>query len=139
MLILDTNHYSEIARKSGIGIRLEQRICDAGEDAFLTIVTAGEVMKGRLAAVQPHLQSDRGVQSFLELQNSITDIARWVVLPWTDDAADNFDSLKRMRIKTGTSDLRIASIAFEYDATVLTRNLSDFTCVPGLRVENWLD
>jgi predicted nucleic acid-binding protein len=31
------------------------------------------------------------------------------------------------------------TICLERDATVLTRNLSDFKYVPGLRVENWLD
>jgi len=36
-------------------------------------------------------------------------------------------------------DLRIASIALEYNAAVLTRNLVDFTKVPALKVENWLD
>ncbi len=36
-------------------------------------------------------------------------------------------------------DLRIASIALEFDATVLTRNFADFKRIPGLRVENWLD
>lgn len=37
------------------------------------------------------------------------------------------------------TNLRIASIALEYHATVLTRSLLDFTKVPGLQVENWLD
>ena len=38
-----------------------------------------------------------------------------------------------------TSDMKIASIALVHDATLLTRNLHDFTKVPDLRVENWLD
>lgn len=33
-----------------------------------------------------------------------------------------------------TSDLKIASIALAHDATLLTRNLHDFTKVPGLRI-----
>lgn len=36
-------------------------------------------------------------------------------------------------------DLKIACIALEYDAVVLTRNSVDFAKVPGLRIENWLD
>ena len=36
-------------------------------------------------------------------------------------------------------DLRIASIAIANDATLLSRNLKDFSRVPGLRVENWLE
>ena len=34
-------------------------------------------------------------------------------------------------------DLKIAAIALAYDAIVLTRNLKDFSRVPGLRVEDW--
>jgi tRNA(fMet)-specific endonuclease VapC len=33
--------------------------------------------------------------------------------------------------------LKIAAIAFAQDATVLTRNIKDFSRVPGLRVEDW--
>ncbi len=36
-------------------------------------------------------------------------------------------------------DLRIASIVIANGATLLTRNLKDFTRVPDLRVENWLE
>ncbi|MBK8036517.1 MAG: type II toxin-antitoxin system VapC family toxin [Verrucomicrobiaceae bacterium] len=36
-------------------------------------------------------------------------------------------------------DLRIASIALAYEATLLSRNLKDFQQVPGLKVENWLE
>jgi len=36
-------------------------------------------------------------------------------------------------------DLRIANITLAHDATLLTRNSMDFTQVPGLRFENWLD
>ena len=34
-------------------------------------------------------------------------------------------------------DLRIASIALTHDALIITRNLSDFNKVPGLRCEDW--
>jgi predicted nucleic acid-binding protein len=34
--------------------------------------------------------------------------------------------------------LKIASIALEADAVLLSANLRDFERVPGLRVENWL-
>lgn len=35
-------------------------------------------------------------------------------------------------------DLKIASIALNHDALLLTANVRDFDQVPGLRTENWL-
>ena len=36
-------------------------------------------------------------------------------------------------------DLKIAAIALANDATLLSRSLSDFAKVAGLRVEGWAD
>ena len=58
--------------------------------------------------------------------------ASWLVLPWDDDAADQFDKLKARRLRIGTQDLKIACIALAHEATLLTRNLADFRQVPGL-------
>lgn len=140
MFVLDTNHYSEFVRKSAAGLRLKTRM-DAShvDDFFLAIITPQEVLKGWLAEIQPHRQLDRGVRSYAQFQESLEDLQRWTSLPWGTDSADIFDGLKAAKINIGTMDLRIASIALEYGATVLTRNLMDFMRVPGLRVENWLD
>jgi tRNA(fMet)-specific endonuclease VapC len=42
-----------------------------------------------------------------------------------------------MRLRLGTMDLKIAAIARANDATLLTRNTTDFQKVPGLRFEDW--
>jgi tRNA(fMet)-specific endonuclease VapC len=47
--------------------------------------------------------------------------------------------LRRLRIRIGTQDLKIAAIALSRDALLLSANLRDFQRVPGLRVENWLE
>lgn len=140
MFVLDTNHYSEFVRKSAAGTRLRERMEAAKvDDFFLTIITPQEVLKGWLAEIQPHRQIDRGVGAYGQFQQSLEDLQRWTTLPWSADAADLFDGLKAARLNVGTMDLRIACIALEYGAMVLTRNLADFAKVPGLRVENWLD
>ena len=139
MLILDTNHYSEIIERRPIGLRLQERLQDSHQDAFLTIITPEESLKGWLAAIQPHRQSDLGVRAYREFQDSLATLSDWIILPWTHDAARAFQTLRTQGVRIGFMDLRIASIAFEYEATVLTRNLRHFCQVPGLKVENWLD
>jgi tRNA(fMet)-specific endonuclease VapC len=59
-------------------------------------------------------------------------------LPLTEAAGNRFETLRKQRIRIGTQDLKIASIALEAGALLLSANLRDFERVPGLRVENWL-
>jgi len=52
-------------------------------------------------------------------------------------AAAEFQRLRRSFRRLGTMDLKIAAIVLVHDATLLSRNLSDFARLPGLKVEDW--
>lgn len=58
-------------------------------------------------------------------------------LGYDEPAADRFESLRRFRVRIGTLDLRVASIALADDALLVSRDLADFSKVPGLRIEDW--
>ena len=60
-----------------------------------------------------------------------------VVLPFDDKAALKFESLIAQRVRVGTMDLRIASIALSEGLTLVTRNTRDFSKVPGLAILDW--
>ncbi|WP_417731448.1 type II toxin-antitoxin system VapC family toxin [Rosistilla oblonga] len=60
------------------------------------------------------------------------------VVGFDDAAADVFTDLRSQKIRIGTMDLRIASIAIANDLTLLTRNTVDFVRVPNLRFEDWM-
>ena len=62
---------------------------------------------------------------------------QWRILPFNEPAADRFEALRQDRIRIGTQDLKIASIALEHDVLLLSANLRDFRKVPGLRVQYW--
>jgi len=59
------------------------------------------------------------------------------VLDFDELAATEFERLQKLRLRIGTMDLKIASIALAHNATLLSRNLKDFSKVPGLQVEDW--
>jgi tRNA(fMet)-specific endonuclease VapC len=51
-------------------------------------------------------------------------------------AAVEYQRLSRSRLRVGSMDLKIAAITLANDATLITRNLSDFRKVPGLNIED---
>ena len=59
------------------------------------------------------------------------------MLPFDQRTAATFARLRRQRVRIGTMDLKIAAIALEHNALVLSGNVRDFQQVPGLRVEDW--
>ncbi|MBN2580290.1 MAG: type II toxin-antitoxin system VapC family toxin [Pirellulales bacterium] len=67
----------------------------------------------------------------------LNDFAYFTILPYDAKAADIFHTLRKAKIRIGTMDLRIASIALANDFTLLTRNLADFRQVPELKAEDW--
>ena len=52
-------------------------------------------------------------------------------------AANIRAELLHQKIRIGTQDMRIASIALANNATLLTRNRRDFEKVPGLLFADW--
>jgi tRNA(fMet)-specific endonuclease VapC len=59
------------------------------------------------------------------------------LLPFDGDAAALFEHPQRRHRRFGTMDLKIAAIALSSNATLLSRNTSDFIQLAGLRVEDW--
>jgi tRNA(fMet)-specific endonuclease VapC len=64
-------------------------------------------------------------------------IGRFPVYPLTEPAIDQYAQLVRLKLNIGKNDLRIAAIAMELGAVVVTNNVRDFGRVPGLVTEDW--
>ena len=139
MLVLDTNHVSELGYGSPAGLRLRGRLLASGEDTATTILTVEEQLRGWLAEIHRLADPHRQIPAYQRLHERIEFFARWTVLAWDTAAADLFVSFRRQSVRIGSMDLKIACIALAHDTTLLTRNTSDFGRVPGLRVANWLD
>lgn len=139
IVVLDTNHLAELDRGSELGTRLEQRCVRAKAELFSTIVSVEEIVQGWLALLKKQRTATAEVAVYARLQRTLKTYSDWDILPFDDDAVPEFERLRKLRLKAGTMDLKIASIALAHDALLLSRNLVDFRKVPGLRVENWLD
>ena len=62
---------------------------------------------------------------------------RFAIVPMTVTARTQFDQLVGAKLNVKHNDLRIAAIAVQLGATVVTRNRRDFARVPGLLIEDW--
>lgn len=139
MLILDTDHASELGMRSAAGVRLLNRLAVSKEDVAITAITVEEQMRGWLAEIRRHADPARQIKAYDHLVRQVEILASWVTLPWDEDAITKFSTLRAAGVRVGTQDLKIAAIALAHDALLLTRNSLDFAKVPGLRFENWLD
>lgn len=139
MLVLDSNHLQELSYRSPLGVRLEARLLEAGADAVTTVVCAEESLRGWLARIAGARNVNEQVKGYGSFARQIDFLAKFTMLPWDEGAAERFQSLRGQAVRIGTMDLKIACITLEHDALLLTRNAVDFSKVPGLRFENWLD
>jgi tRNA(fMet)-specific endonuclease VapC len=139
VLVLDTDHLSELEVQSAAGRRLLTRLADSRQDAVITAISVEEQLRGWLAEIRSRNKPVEQIQAYARLVRTVESHARWIILPWDAEAVDRYEDLIAMRLRIGTQDIKIASITLAHDATLLTRNTSDFSRVPALKFENWLD
>jgi tRNA(fMet)-specific endonuclease VapC len=82
-------------------------------------------------------QPERFSIAYDYLFDSFQDFYKLNLLRLDPVAADYFQQFRKQKIRIGSQDLKIASIALSQKATLLTRNYKDFIQVPGLSIEDW--
>lgn len=139
MIILDTDHCTVLKYQSGIrALKLQKKLSQT-MPAMVTIVTVEEQLRGWLASIAREKTVQRQVRSYQELGDLLNFYSGFALLPFDESSANKYEHLRTQRLRIGTMDLKIASIALVNNALLLSANLRDFQRVPGLRVENWLD
>jgi tRNA(fMet)-specific endonuclease VapC len=139
VVVLETNHLRELALKTRFGIQLQRRVESLPDEVVTTVVCAEEMQRGWLARIAAARRSEEQALAYGQFAESLHFLAKFVLLPWDLDAAARLKRFRQQGIRIGTMDPKIACITMEYDATLLTRNTTDFAQVPGLQFENWLD
>ena len=139
MILLDTDHLSVYTdeRDPRHGL-LNTRMEAAAEQIACTIVSVEEVLRGWLAVIHRLRDVHRQLPAYVRLGQLFDILSDWVIVPFDESGANQFASLRRQRIRIGAMDLKIASIALVNDALLVTANLRDYSQVPKLRCENWL-
>jgi tRNA(fMet)-specific endonuclease VapC len=139
MILLDTDQFSVFTdlrdpRHEPLNARMEA----AAEQIACTIVSVEEVLRGWLAIIHRLRDVYRQLPAYVRLGQLFGVLSDWEIVLFDERAADRFVGLRRQRIRIGTMDLKIASIALVNDALLVTGNLRDYSLVPELRCENWM-
>ena len=139
MYVLDTDYVVLLQRGTGIELRrlLQRMDIHADTDFFYPVIAFHEQMLGANAYIGRARTHHDIVRGYGMLQRVLTDFSLAQVLPFDEPAVRKFDEMRSQRVRVGTMDLRIASIAMSRGMTVLTRNLIDFQAIPGIAVEDW--
>jgi len=128
--LLDTNILSDLVRNpQGV---IAAQITRAGEDTICTsVIVAAELRYGATKSNSAKLAERVDlILSALE------------ILPLETPADHQYAALRHHLTRQGTligpNDLLIAAHALAGGLTVVTANVGEFSRVPGLKVENWL-
>jgi tRNA(fMet)-specific endonuclease VapC len=79
MLILDTDHFSELIRESDSGLRLSGRLGDR-DDVTTTIITIEEQSRGWLARIKQARRIDERVRVYDRFHHMVETTGSWRVL-----------------------------------------------------------
>ncbi|MEB3340437.1 type II toxin-antitoxin system VapC family toxin [Okeania sp.] len=131
LYLLDTNIISELIKNPRAIIF--SKIKEVGEDKVCTsIIVACELKFGA---------RKKKSQKLIEKLETI--LSKIKILPLTDPVEEYYAEirtyLESQGIPIGGNDLLIAAHALTLNLTVITANLSEFSRIPNLKVENWLN
>jgi tRNA(fMet)-specific endonuclease VapC len=129
--LLDTNSWIDLLNHPAgkVAVRLAGH---APSDVALYAVALGELLVGAYKSAR--------VQANLELIQQIQQ--QFICLPFDEHCADHYARIRADLEKIGQSigpyDLQIAAIAQRHGLIVVTHNVSEFSRVPALQIEDWL-
>lgn len=133
--VLDTDTLS-LFRRGNPHVIARLQATDPGE-AGITVITVEEQLTGWYALLRKVRTPPETAAAYERLAKTVTFLGSLPILPFTEAAIARFQRLLNLKLNVGAMDLRIAAIALEAGATVITRNTRDFSRIPDLMIEDW--
>lgn len=133
--LLDTDHVS--LHERGHPALLDRLLAERPEEVAVSVVTAEEMLRGRLAMLARRSSGEVRVNSYAKRMETVRFFNTISVVLFDLACDERFRELRAHRSTVGSQDLRIAATALVHDLTVVTRNRKDFGRIPDLRIEDW--
>ncbi len=133
--VLDTNIFSELA-KPNPNHKVAMSFAIHGLDVYLASTVWQELLYG--VALMADGKKKKDISDFFHIE-----VANFPMLSYDKQSATIHAQIRAECRKKGKTlafaDSQIASIAMANNAVLVTRNLSDFEGVDGLKIENWFE
>jgi tRNA(fMet)-specific endonuclease VapC len=109
----------------------------SSDELAVTIITVQEQLDGWHARLSRAKDKKQLADLYQRLADTVKFLSQVKIYSFSEAAIDRYEDLRKQKLNIGKMDLRIAAIVLEASATLVTRNTSDFSRVPGLPLENW--
>ena len=103
----------------------------------VAVIVVEEALSGWYSMIRKAKNPRQLAFAYDRLARKVSLLSGIRILGFSEAAIARFQDLSRAKLNIRANDLRIAAIALEHNATVVTRNVRDFIVVPGLTVEDW--
>lgn len=103
----------------------------------VTIINVEELLSGWYTVRRRKTERKELARIYERFAQSVRLLVKLQILSFSEEAIDRYEQLRQLKLHVRANDLRIAAIAIENSAIVVTRNRVDFSRVPGLQIEDW--
>ena len=103
----------------------------------ITVISAEELIRGRLAQVRKAVQPQKRVYAYDWLSKTFDFLCDFTILKYDSQAEAHLQAFRAQKIRVGTQDLKIAAIVLSRNAMLITRNRRDFERILTLRIADW--
>ena len=133
--ILDTDIFTLLYHQQS-SVVMKALTCPANS-VSITVVTVEEALSGRYAQIRRAREGSDVIAAYRRLREAFDLLRLFPILDFDEIAQERFEILRASHRRIGSNDLRIAAIALETGATLVSRNRTDFEPIRGLTLEDW--
>jgi tRNA(fMet)-specific endonuclease VapC len=103
----------------------------------ITVLTVEEQLSGWYKELRQAKKAPALAAVYQRMAQTVRFYAVLPIFTLTEAAIGRYADLKRLKLKVGRTDLRIAAIVLQENAVLVTANVQDFKQIPGLHIEDW--
>lgn len=135
--ILDTDILSLIQQSNVTVLAASRAARERGHVVGLSVVTVEEQFFGWQKLLSTAKTPAIYASASRSLAEAVNLWASFRIFPETEASRSTVEQLLKAKLNVRKDDLRIASVALDRCATLVTHNLVDFRRVPNLLIEDW--